>query len=517
MTAIMQFGTQVQRYIQTRERLLHYMMCFIVGIAVLIFFVDFMYIYEHAGTSKVSYNQNVGPVTLREEPTTLDELSTLEEEDEQEYGQDAKVQMTWLLNKLHDIKERILAFDKQLSLDRDAAGITKAMFQRGLKRRHSMDRMVKILSKVILTNGSLTVGILGGSISAGVGVGTAQGMYVHYLLKYLRKMLDTTVDLQNGAVGATYSTYFLYCARAHLCLEDLDVVFWELADNDFGRITAHVDQERLTREILGDLPRQPQLVYVNFLGADLMRQRSCRNNEQVGSVPLSEHYDVPSISIPDAICPMVQSNRTDSLISTINPGHPSGKVHSMAGVYLAYLFRNTLMTTLFGLYKNLRGTAGRLIPGIQPSLPLPYFKLTEVYHTRCWSSMKSQYTLANRIPERELEPVRNTAWILYTVRRRGAESRTDRKRVWYTTTVFSPLEFIINVKKIKHMTPKLAVATLMPEEDMCGSATISVDGGAVITVDCFTSKYSIVVVHQLGIVLSRGRHSVKISNISVKG
>ncbi|XP_070533041.1 uncharacterized protein [Ptychodera flava] len=216
-------------------------------------------------------------------------------------------------------------------------GIDEDVVRRVNVRVTSAERLVKKFTDVILTGRELVVGVTGGSISTGMGVGK-QDLYHNTLIKLLHKLVGTKVTLRNAAIGGTSTTFALYCLHTYLDLELVDIIIWEFAYNDFALKVGCSPQEQFTRKVL-QLHNCPQLVYVNFLTGTAVKTRNCsQNNDSKCSRPLSERYNIPSVSIRDDICDQVKAGNYIDLLSPLDKSHPGVKMHDLMALFLFELF-----------------------------------------------------------------------------------------------------------------------------------------------------------------------------------
>ncbi|XP_070538766.1 uncharacterized protein [Ptychodera flava] len=354
--------------------------------------------------------------------------------------------------KLTNVKSRIKGVEDLLERRKEELEISEDMMKLALKHKTSVARLIQKFKEVLLTNRTFAIGVLGGSISVGVGVDGTKAIYATTLAHYLEKMLGTEVTVENGAIGAMNSYYYSYCFQTHCNVHNADLLFWEFACNDQGNPKGFLGQERLTRMILADLPNQPQLIYTNFLGGKHMdRYTACVDSERNVSLQLSHHYDVPSISMPDAICGLVRENKAGYLFGNgIHDGHHPGlKGHDMVAIFLTELIKEALMETIENLEKQLyeSGYMKKYISeGKKPDnkimdsgvshgriLPPILFNTTDITHPQCWSLMGSDY----RPSDMTLNPQDKFGWTKFIIAKK--DYRSDLKQVWNT---FRPGAFI---------------------------------------------------------------------------
>ncbi|XP_077868413.1 uncharacterized protein LOC144358880 [Saccoglossus kowalevskii] len=427
--------------------------------------------------------------------------------------------------RLIDVQNRIKSVSSLLEKDKKTLGIDEEMVRLALKHITSTEKLTKKFEEVLVTNRTFSISVVGGSISVGAGVGGTPGIFATTLGKYLQKMLGSKVTVENGAIGATNSYYYSYCFQTHCNVKSKDLLLWEFAHNDFGYEIAYLGQERLTRMILTDLPNEPQLIYANFLHGRQIHRYSCANSERIGSAPLSEYYDVPSISMPDAVCKLVKAYKADDLLSEHDGNHPGPKAHDMMAIFLAELVKQVLFDTTVRLKKQLEKsnhpldalveeenqaltwTSGSLP---QKALKPVLFNTTAITRPQCWSQMLSEY----RPEEGVLIPLEKYSWRTFTLKKR--EDRTDVKRLWRTMKEKSFIEFEVDIEPYQDLNSIIAITTITCERNKCGYADVFLDDDYQTTIDCL-SRYLITVVHEVAFNVPPGKHVLRVESLDNEG
>ncbi|XP_077863340.1 uncharacterized protein LOC144346453 [Saccoglossus kowalevskii] len=424
-------------------------------------------------------------------------------------------------DRLIDVQNRIKSVSSLLEKDKETLGIDEEMVRLALKHITSTEKLTKKFEEVLVTNRTFSISVVGGSISVGAGVGGKQGIFATTLGKYLQKMLGSEVTVENGAIGATNSYYYSYCFQTHCNVKSKDLLLWEFAHNDFGYKNAYLGQERLTRMILADLPNEPQLIYANFLHGRQIHRYSCENSEKIGSVPLSEYYDVPSISMPDAVCEIVEAHKADDLLSG-HDYHPGPKAHDMMAIFLAELVKQVLYDTTVGLKKQLEkpkySLDGLIEEENQAFTSLPQkalkpvlFNTTAITRPQCWSKMLSEF----RPEEGVLVPLNKKSWNTFTLKKSG-EGRTDVKKLWRTVKEKSFIEFEVDIEPYQNLNSIIAVTTITSERKKCGSADIYLDDDYQTTIDCLANRL-VSAVHEVAFNVPPGKHIVRIESQDNEG
>ncbi|XP_070544637.1 uncharacterized protein [Ptychodera flava] len=361
------------------------------------------------------------------------------------------------------LRSAISDIEKVLSQQRKQLGVTSLMVEKALKHVTSTSNLQRIVLDAVTRNRTLYVGVAGGSISA------LKYCYANFFTENIQAALNIPVKLHNAAIGATDSIFYAYCFASLLNIHELDIVLWEQAANDFIKDVGPWAQEDFTRVIL-NLPTKPQLIFVNFLHGEQMKQKSCVNNEKIGSEPLSQYYDVPSISMNDAVCSEVQKpdfKVSDIAISAID-GHPNPKNHKVMGYFLCELFKNVLRN-LTNSRDNSLPSGPQLFPRrekIQKSL----FKESEVFRPSCWT------TLATKAKESVvvLHPLSQEGWVLYAYGEKANPDRNDIKQFWRSGMGENFITFSIELKPYKNFNCTVSLALFGGPP--CGKANVYFDG-----------------------------------------
>ncbi|XP_070536078.1 uncharacterized protein [Ptychodera flava] len=357
-----------------------------------------------------------------------------------------------------------------IRLEREKENITDIYHQMDIERRclrraivnwGNVDNLKKGLKTVIKTGRSFRIGIMGGSVSV-------VNIYPKVLQTSLQRILSERVDVLNAAIGATDSQYFAYCLKNHLNVNQLDLILWEFAVNDYLKGVSPSAQEEITRELL-EVPARPQLLYVNFLYGTQISQGSCDNSEDVGGRELSFHYNVPSVSLKEAVCPKVKAKKAKDLVAGDNKNHLSSKAHLLMELFLRHFMVNVITNVTWEMLdESVHPDKYRLADvdsDEPPPLPQPLFADTRITRPRCWSALLPQHSLSEY-----LWPIRAAVgWNKVTV----DTNSPDHKQVWVGNLNGSVIRFPIEIEPYRNLTSKIAVSTFTCNE--CGAVRVIVD------------------------------------------
>ncbi|XP_070544639.1 uncharacterized protein [Ptychodera flava] len=388
--------------------------------------------------------------------------------------------------------------EKVLSQQRKQLGVTPLMVEKALKHVTSTSNLQSIILDAVTRNRTLRVGVAGGSISA------RKYSYANVFTEAMQFVLNVSVELHNAAVGATDSRFYAYCFGSLLNIHELDIVLWEFAANDFIKKIGPWAQEDFTRVIL-NLPQKPQLIFVNFLHGQQMKKKSCVNNEKIGSEPLSRYYDVPSISMPDAVCPQVKRPdfRVTDIAVSARDGHPNPKNHKLMGLFLCELLKDVLQNVTnsvetspsFGLNLNARGDR----------LPHALFPESVVYLPNCWTALATKTKENVKL----LQPLSTKGWELYAPNNEASPNRTDIKQFWRNNKTNNSITFSFELKPYQNFNCTVSIATFGGPK--CGKAKVYLDGNTKSAV-VVNGKwgYSVTLTQRISNNIPPGKHNLTI-------
>ncbi|XP_077867492.1 uncharacterized protein LOC144356700 [Saccoglossus kowalevskii] len=372
-------------------------------------------------------------------------------------------QLANLRNSLQDRERRLEKSIINVTTTEATLGLNSTIIAKALTRVMSLAKLEQALYTSLLTGRELHIGVVGGSISTATAVGRSN-LYLNVLQKMLNDSGIAT-RIHNGAIGATGSQYHLYCMDSHLKLHELDVLFWECAENDWVYKNGCIHHEELTRRILL-MQSPPQLIYVNFIMGLTARKGKCENAAHKCSKALSEHYNIPSISLPDSVCEKIKAKKLKDLISPVDKYHPSARAHKMVAIYLFHLFKLAIETT----YKNIseRNTYKIHTSDRRKSIPPALSNNTyDIVKVQCWSSMEPE--TAKKIP--------------FIVKDRGnwtfdnvslSKGRLDRKNSWVSMTAGQKITLQVPIEPYKNLLGKIYIAFIRGRSS--GQARIWLDG-----------------------------------------
>lgn len=242
-----------------------------------------------------------------------------------------------------------------------ALALNSTLLRSGLVNAGNIERLKGVMRRA-LEGKSVTISIVGGSISAGGGLykdeKSISGLYYKGLIDWWQKMITplTGADMlvNNVAIGSIGTDYFSYCVKNHIANES-DIVLWELSANDYNRYKMQPTKgarplERFTRMVL-ELPNKPALLYINFFkGVDFKATReSCPDFEDQGEDIIAHYYRIPSLSWRAMVCNGLVNKVPGYGIETLfsqDEYHPSIRGHAQMSLLILLHLRHVMRAVL---------------------------------------------------------------------------------------------------------------------------------------------------------------------------
>lgn len=226
--------------------------------------------------------------------------------------------------------------------------------------------------------GHYTIGIIGGSITAGA---AASGMDKHYsaaVMNWFKTHFPTSEwAFVNAGIGATGTNYGCLRAQRDLLAKEPDLVVSEYAVNDGNTRECAETYEGLLRQIL-TTPKQPPVLM-------LFMMNQAGGNAQEWQEKLGRHYGLPMLSYRDLLWPEIEAKRMTWEDISPDTVHPNDIGHSYAGKLLASLLDQALASI-------------PATPVEAPRQALPGALLTDMYQlTRLYEAA-------------DLKPMENAGW-----------------------------------------------------------------------------------------------------------
>jgi len=224
---------------------------------------------------------------------------------------------------------------------------------------------------------SITLGVIGGSITEGAFASTKKSSYPGRVLDWWRAQFPRCdIRMVNAGAGGTGSMYGALRVANDLLSSRPDFVIVEFAVND--NWTDGEAFEGLVRQILAqsDLPAVLLLFMMWEKGG----------NDQAMQAKVGAHYHLPMVSFRDALWPEIEAGRlkwSDYIVDTV---HPTDAGHAAAARLITAMCDKALRT----------GPARE--PKAESALPLPL--VSDAFQHVRWLEAAA------------LDPVRNEGWRL---------------------------------------------------------------------------------------------------------
>ncbi|XP_077981983.1 uncharacterized protein LOC144436991 [Glandiceps talaboti] len=415
---------------------------------------------------------------------------------------------------IHGIREAD-EFLRKMEKPQRPVNVTAETIQRAYDHSIKKDLLEGTLLRVLLTKQPLRIGVIGGSISEGNVLAGERYIYYNILADLLSRMLNRTVEIRNAIVPASDSRYYSFCLENHLNLQDVHIVLWELAVNDHLVDLRPYSQEELTRHVLMQ-PSQPQMIYVNFVNVINLWHRRCDTNEKAGSLQLSKHYNIPSISLTNATCVDIRKGWGYYLNAPDNY-HPSRRAHNLMSIFITHLFRDALVNVAHNLLST---SQIRYIQQLNTAameatkLPPPLFELSRNIRPHCWSSVGDT-------PD-DLIPVHYNGWEAETYINEDPGDmvkevvRFVNKTVWSCQKANKRITFSIYIEPYEDYLSTVSIATIGCPG--CGKAIFHVDNKIEATKTLYTRwKYwTRVMTQRIGTYITSGYHTLSIESLDNK-
>ncbi|AHF89822.1 hypothetical protein OPIT5_05820 [Opitutaceae bacterium TAV5] len=170
----------------------------------------------------------------------------------------------------------------------------------------------------------ITLAAIGGSITAGARATQPENRYVTRLAGWwLTAFPDSPLKLVNAGIGATGSNYGALRLQRDVLSKNPDLVIVDFAVNDLNDPAGRAESyEGVIRQLLAHRPQPPAVVLVFFL-------RNDGANAQQTQIETGRHYQVPMISIRDAVWPEITAGRLTWNDYAADYVHPNDAGHAL--------------------------------------------------------------------------------------------------------------------------------------------------------------------------------------------
>lgn len=265
---------------------------------------------------------------LTPEPTQAVEKARNQEEDKNTVGNIATVTIKPTQVPVKDDLTEAIFMDKNADY--------RKMIEASLISTGNNYRMKKAIEKA--QNGEeVTIAYIGGSITEGAAATTKEKNYAYLSYKYFKdtfgKDSGDNVKFVNAGMGGTPSALGVirYDRDVTSYGEVLpDVVYIEFSVNDYQEPTNGAAFESMVRNIM-NAPNQPAVVL-------LFCVFKSRWNMQDNYLPIGYYYDLPMVSIKDAVVPELEAGRITDDLFFADIYHPTDFGHSLMTDCIKYYY-----------------------------------------------------------------------------------------------------------------------------------------------------------------------------------
>lgn len=198
----------------------------------------------------------------------------------------------------------------------------KEIFDRGIINTGNLTRMNRVMKKA-MAGEAVTIGFIGGSITAGAMSSTPQTCYAFLVYSWWKDTFPmSAVSYVNAGVGATTSKFGVARVEEDLLQQSPDIVIVEFSVNDSDNDLFQETFEGLIRKILLYQTEPALLMFNNvFYHTGVNAQRV---HNQIG-----KFYDIPIVSMKESIYTEIEKGNI--LASEISPDnlHPNDLGHKI--------------------------------------------------------------------------------------------------------------------------------------------------------------------------------------------
>ncbi|WP_066717027.1 SGNH/GDSL hydrolase family protein [Clostridium sp. Marseille-P299] len=205
--------------------------------------------------------------------------------------------------------------------------VYNTMLKRSLVSTGNTYRMKTAIEKA-KQGEKVTIAYIGGSITEGAGASSASKSYAYQTYEYFKDTYGqgdgSNVSFVNAGMGGTPST--LGILRYDRDVTEYgniepDIVFIEFAVNDYQEPTNGEAYESLVRKVLSSKNRPAVVLMFSVFQS--------KWNMQNLYIPVGEYYELPMISIKDAVVPELEEGRMTDALFFADQYHPTTYGHTI--------------------------------------------------------------------------------------------------------------------------------------------------------------------------------------------
>lgn len=182
---------------------------------------------------------------------------------------------------------------------------------------------------------TVTVAYLGGSITEGVGAPDKESCYAKLSFDALSEVYGGNFEYVNAGVSGTPSILGNLRVQKDVLDYSPDIVFLEFAVNDGMEQIYKESYESLIRTIL----KQDNEPAVILLFTVTKTGHTCQPHMS----ELGEYYQLPMISVPDAIQPEIEAGRMTWEDYSADEAHPNAEGHKLVAEFISNYFFHVMI------------------------------------------------------------------------------------------------------------------------------------------------------------------------------
>ncbi len=204
-----------------------------------------------------------------------------------------------------------------------SAGLTDAMYERALISEGNRARLASVMKKA--KNGeSITVGVIGGSITQGSSATDHNNCYAELFHKYWTdKFPEAEVNFINAGIGGTNSYLGVHRADTQLLSSKPDAVIVEFSVNDTDKLMNKYSYDSLVRKIM-ECDSDPAVILLFTTQED--GTSLWETHREIGAA-----YDLPMLSYREVVYPEVAAGTLDWKEISPDNIHPNDEGHKLIG------------------------------------------------------------------------------------------------------------------------------------------------------------------------------------------
>lgn len=204
------------------------------------------------------------------------------------------------------------------------------MVKRSVLRDGSVMKIAQVMNR-IRRRGKGTIAFIGGSITQGAGASSEERCYAARVFATMkRRFPEAELRYVNAGVGGTTSHFGVARVEADVLTYKPDLVFVEFSVNDMSSPLYEETYEGLVRRILLS-DSEPAVVLIHNMFYD------SGNSAQDIHGPIGDYYNLPAVSLYEAIYPAVKDGLLKPETLATDYLHPTDEGHRLIAACVEHL------------------------------------------------------------------------------------------------------------------------------------------------------------------------------------